>query len=376
MSTSVFSRRTLGVLALLAAGSAATAWFMVGRPAAQISAPKAQAVVDRPVLVQKISFSSLVQPHVLVGTVRARIEADHGFRIGGKVATRLVQVGERVKQGMVLATLDATDLRLQRETAEAELAAAQAAERQSAAEMSRITELRQKGWSTDQVFDRQKAASEEAASRRKRAEHNVALALNAQSYAELKAEADGIVILAALEPGQIVAAGQAVFRIARDGDREAQVAIPEQDIEQIRAARASAALWSEPGRSLGAVLRELSPNADAATRTFQARFTLSGLASDAPLGMSVSLTVLPAEAQRVVRVPLSAVLNEGSGTEIYVVDPASSTLARRKVVIKAFESRDAIVTSGLSEGDLIVILGIHKLKPGQKVTTITELRLG
>ena len=372
MSTSVFSRRTLGVLALLAAGSAATAWFMVGRPAAQISAPKAQAVVDRPVLVQKISFSSLVQPHVLVGTVRARIEADHGFRIGGKVATRLVQVGERVKQGMVLATLDATDLRLQRETAEAELAAAQAAERQSAAEMSRITELRQKGWSTDQVFDRQKAASEEAASRRKRAEHNVALALNAQSYAELKAEADGIVILAALEPGQIVAAGQAVFRIAR----EAQVAIPEQDIEQIRAARASAALWSEPGRSLGAVLRELSPNADAATRTFQARFTLSGLASDAPLGMSVSLTVLPAEAQRVVRVPLSAVLNEGSGTEIYVVDPASSTLARRKVVIKAFESRDAIVTSGLSEGDLIVILGIHKLKPGQKVTTITELRLG
>ncbi|CAN1570819.1 AcrA Membrane-fusion protein [Rhabdaerophilaceae bacterium] len=375
MSNPLFSRRFLAIVALLSAGGVGS-WMVVSHPAAQSAPPKAAAPVERPVLVQKVILTTLAQPRVLVGTVRARIEADHGFRLAGKVATRQVQTGDRVKQGMVLATLDPTDLRLQRETAEAELAAARASERQAASEITRINELRQKGWSTDQSLDRQKAAVEEAIGRRKRAERNASLAANAQSYAELKAEADGIVIAVNVEPGQVVAAGQAVFRIAHDGDREAQVAVPEQEIDDIRLARATATLWTEPGRLLTAQLRELSPNADVLTRTFQARFTLSGLAPDTPLGMSVSLTVSPAEAQPVARIPLSAVLNEGAGPEVYIVDEQSRELQRRKVVVKAYESRDAIVSSGLKDGDVVVILGIHKLKPGQKVTTITDMRLG
>jgi RND family efflux transporter MFP subunit len=369
------SRRTLGVAALVVAGAAAAYWFGFARPAIQQGKQVVEPTGNRPVLVQKVSLQPTRSTRVLVGTLRARVEADQGFRIGGKVAERLVQAGDRVKKGQVLARLDASDLSLQRETAEAELAAAKASERSAAAELGRVTELRQKGWSTEQILDRQRASLEEATGRRLRAEGSVELARNAQSYAELKAEADGIVLAASAEPGQVVAAGQAIVRVARDGDREAQVAVPERDMEDLPKARAEAALWTDPSHMHQALLRELSPNADPATRTFQARFSLPGLAPDAPLGMTVSVNLKPAEESRLARVPLSAIINEGKGAEVYVVSH-DGELKRKAIEIRSLEARDALVAGGLSEGDQVVILGIHALKPGQRVRAVTELRLG
>jgi RND family efflux transporter MFP subunit len=369
------SRRTLGLAALIVAGSAAAYWFGFARPAMQAQKQVVEPTGHRPVLVQKVSMQPTRATRVLVGTLRARVEADQGFRISGKVAERLVQAGDRVKKGQVLARLDASDLSLQRETAEAELAAAKASERSASAELGRVTELRQKGWSTEQILDRQRAALEEATGRRLRAEGSVELARNAQSYAELRAEADGIVLAAQAEPGQVVAAGQAILRVARDGDREAQVAVPERDLDDLPKARAEAALWTDPNQSHRALLRELSPNADPATRTFQARFSLPDLAPDAPLGMTVTLNLSPAEETRLARVPLSAILNEGKGSEVYVVN-GNGELKRKAIEIRKLEARDALVAGGLNEGDQVVILGIHTLKPGQRVRAVTELRLG
>ncbi len=280
-----------------------------------------------------------------------------------------------MKKGQVVATLDPSDLALQRETAEAELTAAKSAERSATAELQRGIELRAKGWSTEQVMDRQRTALEEATGRRQRAERQVELAKNTQSYAALSAEDDGIVVSVNVEPGQVVAAGQPILRLAKDGAREALVAIPEQEMDDIRKARAEASLWTDPGKAYPAKLRELSPSADALTRTFQARFALEGLPADAPLGMSVSLFVRPAEELRVARLPLAAILNEGKGTEVYVVE-ASGELKRKAVQVTAYEARDALVSGGLADGDLVVVLGIHKLKPGLKVRPVTELRLG
>jgi RND family efflux transporter MFP subunit len=369
------SRRAIGIAALIAAGGAAAYWFGFARPGLQAEKQVAEPASNRPVLVQKVSLQPTRATRVLVGTLRARVEADQGFRIGGKVAERLVQAGDRVKKGQVMARLDASDLSLQRETAEAELAAAKASERSASAELGRVTELRQKGWSTEQILDRQRAALEEATGRRLRAEGSVELARNAQSYAELRAVADGIVLAAQAEPGQVVAAGQAIVRVARDGDREAQVAVPERDIEDLPKARAEAALWTDPNQLHRALLRELSPNADPATRTFQARFSLPDLAPDAPLGMTVTLNLKPAEEIRLARVPLSAILNEGKGAEVFVVG-GDGELKRKAVEIRSLEARDALVAGGLNEGDQIVILGIHTLKPGQRVRAVTELRLG
>ncbi|MCZ8268986.1 MAG: efflux RND transporter periplasmic adaptor subunit [Beijerinckiaceae bacterium] len=374
-SSAFFSRRNFGIAALVLATSAAGAWFLVGRPAAEVGKPQAENLENRPVLVQKVQFAPAAPARILVGTVRARVETDQGFRISGKVAERRVQAGDRVKKGQVVATLDPADLTLQRETAEAELAAAKASEKSSSAELMRVIELRAKGWSTEQALDRQRAALEEATGRRLRAERQLELARNAQSYAELLAEDDGIVVSTSVEPGQVLAAGQPVLRIAKDGLREALVAIPEQEMDDIRKARAEASLWTDPGRSYPAKLRELSPAADPLTRTFQARFTLESLPADAPLGMSVSLSVRPTEELRVARLPLAAILNEGKGTEVFVVE-ASGELKRKAVQISAYEARDALVSSGLADGDLVVLLGVHKLKPGLKVRPVTEMRLG
>jgi len=374
-SSAFLSRRNFGIAALVLATSAAGAWFLVGRPAAEVGKPQAENLENRPVLVQKVQFATAAPARILVGTVRARVETDQGFRISGKVAERRVQAGDRVKKGQVVATLDPADLTLQRETAEAELAAAKASEKSSSAELMRVIELRAKGWSTEQALDRQRAALEEATGRRLRAERQLELARNAQSYAELLAEDDGIVVSTSVEPGQVLAAGQPVLRIAKDGLREAIVAIPEQEMDDIRKALAEASLWTDPGRSYPAKLRELSPAADPLTRTFQARFTLEGLPADAPLGMSASLSVRPAEELRVARLPLAAILNEGKGTEVFVVE-ASGELKRKAVQISAYEARDALVSSGLADGDLVVVLGVHKLKPGLKVRPVTEMRLG
>lgn len=374
-SSAFLSRRNFGIAALVLATSAAGAWFLVGRPAAEVGKPQAENLENRPVLVQKVQFATAAPARILVGTVRARVETDQGFRISGKVAERRVQAGDRVKKGQVVATLDPADLTLQRETAEAELAAAKASEKSSSAELMRVIELRAKGWSTEQALDRQRAALEEATGRRLRAERQLELARNTQSYAELLAEDDGIVVSTSVEPGQVLAAGQPVLRIAKDGLREAIVAIPEQEMDDIRKALAEASLWTDPGRSYPAKLRELSPAADPLTRTFQARFTLEGLPADAPLGMSASLSVRPTEELRVARLPLAAILNEGKGTEVFVVE-ASGELKRKAVQISAYEARDALVSSGLADGDLVVVLGVHKLKPGLKVRPVTEMRLG
>ncbi|MCZ8375343.1 MAG: efflux RND transporter periplasmic adaptor subunit [Beijerinckiaceae bacterium] len=369
------ARRFIPLAVILLAGAGAAGWALTGKPSEKTAAASPDLVV-RPVQVQAVRLQEIVQPKVLVGTVRARIETDQGFRVAGKIAARKVQVGDRISAGTVLASLDDTDFRLNRESAEAELAAARSAARQAELELERILDLRARGWSTEQASDRQRTTRDEAIGRVRRAERQVELTTNSQSYADLRAESDGIVISVAAEVGQVVAAGQTIVRIARDGDREALVALPEQELALARQGRAEAELWSEPGKRYPATLRELSPSADAGTRTFAARFTLSGLAPDAPLGMTATITLAPPEAARMARIPLSAVLNEGQGTEVFVVEAGTGQLVRRKVELMATDGRLATIRSGLAEGDKVVTMGVHTLRAGQRVRVLTDARQG
>lgn len=369
------TRSRTGLVALVATlGLAGAGWALAGKPKEEPAKQASADTLARAVQVVPATFEAAHQPRVMVGTLRARVESDRSFRVAGKIASRQAEAGTRVKAGDVLARLDETDLRLAREAAEAELAAARSSERQARLEYDRIGELRAKGWSTEQARDRQKAALDEASGRVKRAERQVELAQNSQSYTELKAEEDGTVIAVMAEVGQVVAAGQPVFRIAQDGDREALVAIPEQDLNLAREATASVTLWSEPGRTYPARLRELSPNADSATRTFLARYTVSGLAPDAPLGMTATLELSRRDVARVMRLPLSAVLNQGSGNEVFVLDKANGTLTRKIVKVTSFDAESAYVTDGLDEGDLVVTLGVHTLREGLKARAVTQAK--
>jgi RND family efflux transporter MFP subunit len=369
------ARRFIPLALLLVAGAGAAGWALTSKPPEKPAAT-ASDEITRPVQAQTIRLQALSQPRLLVGTLRARIEADHAFRVAGKISARKVQIGDRVTAGMVLASLDDADFRINRESAEAELAAARSAAQQAELEFDRILELRGKGWSTEQASDRQRAQRDEAAGRVKRAQRQVELTTNTQSYADLRAEADGVVISMTAEVGQVVSAGQAIIRIARDGDREALIALPEQELALARQGEAVAELWSEPGRHYPAVLRELSPNADSGTRTFAARFSLSGIAPDAPLGMTTTISLVQKDRRQVARIPLSAVLNEGQGTEVFVIEPGSSQLARRKIEVLSMDTRMAIIGSGLADGDIVVTMGVHTLRAGQKVRTLTEARQG
>lgn len=323
--------------------------------------------IVRAVVTQQVAYEPRQPSRTFVGTVRPRIESDLGFRVGGKVAERLVQTGERVKAGQALARLDETDLKLQREQAEAEVQAARASLAQATAEDQRLATLRREGWSTASAVDRQRAAVEEARGRLSRAERALSLAANNLAYATLRADADGVVTQTSIEPGQVVAQGQPSVRVARLDSREAVVAIPEALIDRARRAEAQVGLWSEPGRRFSASLRELSPSADPATRTYLARFTIEQAPDDLEFGLTASVTLSDRDNEKVARLPLSALYNDGAGPSMFVVNPADGSLALRRIDVLAYEAREVLVRGGLEPGDLVVTLGVQKLDIGQRV---------
>ena len=186
----------------------------------------------RPVLVATAHYEAESPERSFVGTIRPRIEADMGFRVPGKVAKRLVEVGESVDVGQPLATLDEVDLKLQAEQADAELHAATGVLAQAAAAETRAKDLRVKGWTTDAQLDQAKAAADEARARLNRAERSVDLTKNSLSYATLVADSRGVVTATLVEPGQVVAAGQTAIRVARFGEKEAVVASPTRNMQR------------------------------------------------------------------------------------------------------------------------------------------------
>lgn len=348
-------------LALAAVLTAAGALAACDRPT-----EAAKVEPNRPVSTAQVRFAPASAPRTLVGVVRARIESNLGFRVTGKIAERLVDRGAIVKAGQPLATLDQTDWTLQLQQAQAALASAQAARDQAVAERGRITSLRGRGWSTNSDFDKANATADQAISAYDQAAKAVTLAQNTLSYATLVADADGVVTATLAEPGQVVASGQAVVSLARADAREADVSIPETLIDKARTGTATVTLWSRPDKVYQAKLRELTPSADAATRTYPARFSIEGAGPEIDLGMTATVTLADASAV-VARLPLGAILDEGHGPTVFVIDPVTRALTSRPVTVAAYDAQDALVSKGLSEGETVVALGVHKLRAGETV---------
>jgi RND family efflux transporter MFP subunit len=324
---------------------------------------------ERPVQVWRVAFENETSAREFVGVVRARYETDLGFRVAGKIVTRLVSVGDRVRVGDVVARLDAQDLQLQSESAAAELRAAESNLAQTAADYERYTALRARGFASIADFDRKKLAKDEAEGRLERAKRSVELARNQLAYTDLKADADGVITATMAEPGQVVAVGQGVVRLAHRGEKEAVVALPESWLGDARKARATVRLWHDRDRSFTATLRELSPAADPASRTYAARFTIVDADDTVALGMTATVSLALGSDTPVARLPLSAILNRGNGPTVYVVDP-NGALQQRPVAVSSFTESVAIVTSGLNAGDKVVTLGAQKLEAGLKVRTL------
>jgi RND family efflux transporter MFP subunit len=331
-----------------------------------------KATPGRPVLVASVHYEPESPERSFVGTIKPRIEADMGFRVPGKVAKRLVEVGQTVDVGQPLATLDEVDLKLQAEQAEAEFRAATGVLAQAAAAEQRARDLRAKGWATDATLDSAKAAGDEARARLNRAERSVELTKNSLSYATLEADTRGVVTATLVEPGQVVASGQTAIRVARFGEKEAVVAIPETLLGRAKDGVATVSLWSEPDKKYAAKLREVAPSADPATRTYLAKFSLPSADDRVSLGMTATLSLADPATERVARLPLSALFSEGGDPSFYVVD-AAGQVSLKPVTVKSYESGDVVISGGVDEGAQVVTLGVQKLDPAQKVRIVSSL---
>ena len=323
--------------------------------------PRTQAPLVRVATVQEEGAAA----RAFTGTVAARVQSELGFRVAGKVLQRLVDAGQVVKRGQVLMRIDAADLKLAVNAQQEAVAAARARAVQTAQEEARYRDLRSTGAVSTSSYEQVKAAASAAQAQLNGAEAQAAVARNASRYAELVADADGVVIETLAEPGQVVGPGQSVVRLAHAGPREAVIQLPETLRPAIGSA-AQATLFGKEGSANGATLRQLSDAADRLTRTFEARYVLEGELANAPLGTTVSIRI--AESQGTgLQVPIAALFDAGKGPGVWVIQGAPAKVSWRPVAVARLDDDGAHISGKLKQGERIVALGAHLLREGEQV---------
>jgi RND family efflux transporter MFP subunit len=322
----------------------------------------------RPVITVTIAPGAAATRDVYSGEVRARMETDLAFRVGGKIAARLVDAGARVKAGQPLARLDPVDARLASDAARAQIASAEADLALAKAELDRARDLLARQFISRSAFDSREASFKAAAARAEQSRAQAALVANQQAYTTLVAEGDGIVLSVSAEPGQVVAAGQPVLRLARDGPMEVVISVPEGQSGRFRPGQAvSLFLWARPEAVFPGRVREVSGGADAITRTFAVRVAAPQYPPEMRVGMTASVVPEAGNDDAVIVVPLTALAREGDSAAVWVVDPATSRVKKRPVKVGLYREDGATITAGLAAGEVVVAVGVHKLLPDQRV---------
>jgi RND family efflux transporter MFP subunit len=304
------------------------------------------------------------------GSVQARYEVDQGFRVGGKVVSRKVDVGQKLRQGDVLAVLDDTDYKLAVQAAQEQLVAAEAQARQAESDRQRLDALKADG--SVSPSDAEKAQSN-AKTTRAVAEadaRKLDLARNRLEYTTLRASQDGVVTGVKFEVGQVVAEGQPIVSIAKEAEPEIVVNVPEDRLAAFKSSRSKAWLASAPDQVFDVVLRELSPQAAATTRTFRARLK-PATPRPLPLGATATLIVeRPAGEHAVAAIPAAAITQSKGKPAVWVVRPEGAEGTGKvelvPVAVHGYHNDDVLV-SGPSAGEFVVAAGVQKMAPGLKV---------
>jgi membrane fusion protein, multidrug efflux system len=306
------------------------------------------------------------------GEIRAREEATLSFRVGGKLVRRLVDVGDRVRKGDLLAELDPGDLRLQVEALQAELTSADAQLARARADHARTASLSKDQLVSRSALDQQTAALRAAEGQARAARAQFDLSRNQAAYSQLRAPQDGVVASRQVEAGQVVAAGQAVFGLAADGGREVAFALPESGIRDFKVGQAVVIeLWSAQGERIPGRIREIAPAADPQARTYAARATLEGDAARVDLGQSARVYIPTALSGDALRLPLSALHRGDKGqTVVWTVDPKVNKARRVPVGIGPYAADGVAVLSGLKPTEWVVMAGGHLLHEGQPVLPV------
>jgi multidrug efflux system membrane fusion protein len=337
------------------------------------SKPPQQPDVARPVHAVAVALASDQQEVTYTGDVRARWETALGFRVPGKIVARLVEVGQQVRKGQVLARLDPEDQKLSAEAAKQQLLAARSDYQQAKADLVRYKGLVDKGFISAAEFDRHKTNYQTAAARLEQATAQLELNRNQTAYTTLHADHDGVVTAVQAEVGQVVSAGQAVVKTARLDEKEVAVNVPENRLAELKAAKdAEVSLWASPGRSYKGRVREISPSADNVTRTYTVKVTVLDPDASVQLGMTANVILKGGARAEVARLPLTALFQKGNDPAVWVIDPKTQQVSLTPVQVGRYTQDYVTVVAGLNDGDRVVRAGVHKLNQGEKVRILAE----
>ena len=360
MSTSIRLRRPLAVFAFPLCALLLSACSK--------DEPKGEAV--RPVRAIVLSQNAAGGSSEFAGEVRPRVESRLGFRVAGKITTRKVDVGAVVKKGDVLMQLDPQDLKLAASGALASLRAAETNRDLAAADFKRYQELRAKNFVSQSVLDTKRAALRAAQAEADAAQAAYRGQSNQANYASLVSDVDGVVTGIDAEVGQVVNAGTPVVRVARTDEMEVAIGIPEDQVADLRKVSAvTVRLWAREGEAIPGRVRELSPVADPATRTYSARIAIP-TRPDVRLGMTAVVQFATEEDGAGMRAPLTALRNEKGTTAVWVVENGAVRLT--PVRVEGQVGNDVLLTAGVKPGQTIVTAGVNQLRNGQKVRILTS----
>jgi RND family efflux transporter MFP subunit len=327
----------------------------------------------RPVHVVEVTLTADDQEASYTGDVRARWESALGFRVPGKIVARLVEIGQHVKKGQVLARLDPEDQKLSAEAANQQLVAARSDYGQAKADLVRYKELFDKGFISAAEYDKRRNTYATAAARLEQATAQLELNRNQTAYTTLHADQDGVVTAVQAEVGQVVTAGQTVVKVARLDEKEVAVNVPENRLAELRGTKeVDITLWATPGKTYKGRIREISPSADNVTRTYTVKVTLLDPDSSVQLGMTANVYVKGGARPEAARLPLTALFQQGSEPAVWVIDPTTRQATLRPVQVGRYTQDYVTIASGLTNGELVVRAGVHKLNQGEKVRILTD----
>ena len=333
------------------------------------SRPEAVQEPVRAVKVMTVGTSGFDMGGEFAAEVRARVESRLGFRVAGKISQRQAEMGQRVAAGAVLAQLDAADYQLAAQAAQAQVSGARTQRDLAQAEFKRYEGLRAQNFISSAELERREATLKGAQSSLDQALAQAQNQGNQSNYTQLRADAPGVITAVEAEAGQVVAAGTPVFRLAHDGPRDAVFAVSESMVMKLQKGQVMQAVMAQGGPTLQGRVREISGSADPVTRTFTVKLALDA-GEKVPLGATVNVLAksLQGSQAAVIKVPTSALRQEGKNTAVWVLNEAQMTVASQAVQVGTADGNEVVIASGLQPGQRIVTAGVHVLTPGQKVS--------
>lgn len=342
--------------------------------AALAGCSKPEATVDpvRAVKLIQVGQGSGEADTAFAAEIHASTESRLGFRVAGKLQRRLVDSGQTVHAGQLLAVIDPQDYQLGAQAAVAQASAAQTQRDLAAADLKRYESLRDQGFVSGAEIDRRQAALRSAEATLRQAQAQAGVQGNQAAYTQLLADADGVIVGVEAEPGQVLAAGAPVVRLARSGPRDAVLALPEDRVGAVKPGMAATvSLWSQGAvaSALEGTVREVAGSADPATRTFTVKVALKDSASP-PLGATATVRLRSSSkgAAPVVKLPTSALWQQGQGSAVWVYDAAAGAVKARAVQVAGVAGNEVQISAGLQPGEQVVAAGVHVLTDGQAVT--------